>query len=159
MSNSWKSPTTIIAMITLVLAISGNVFQFYNFQRDTEKWEVEKATINIQKNDLQRRLQVFEREHDIKQQRIAEVRQEIDKLSLQINNIKLEIRGAVNIANSAINAGFSDNGIEIGNATLRADAAKERILSLSSTKEKLEKERAEKEKVYNILVGLTNSNF
>jgi chromosome segregation ATPase len=159
MSDSWKSPSTIIALITLLLSIAGNVFQYYNFQRDTEKWEVEKANMHIQKNNLDKRLQVFEQEHENKLQRITELRQEIDNLSLEIDNTKMEIRGAENIGMSAIGAGFRDTGIEISNATLRADAAKDRIISLIRTREKLEKEKAEKEKVYNILVGLTNSNF
>lgn len=154
MSERWNSPTTVIALISLLLSISGNIFQYFTFQRDTEKWDNEKANFVIQRNDLQKRLKIFEDDHEIRQQRITEVKKQIDKLSLDIEGVKREISGTYNIMTIAIGSGFNRGSEEETNdATSRAEVAKDKIVTLMATKERLEKEKVEMEKVYNVLVS------
>jgi len=155
MSDSWKSPTTIIAIITLLLSICGNVFQYYNFQFDKQKWEVEKQTAINQNNDLRKRLDVFLEKEDLKKGRLEELKAEIDNMTISIENLTKEISAATFIAQMAtlttLNNESSDQ--EKDDAVARSEAALDRTKELTKSKERLIEHKKEKELEYNRILN------
>lgn len=154
MSDSWKSPTTIIALVTLLLSICGNIFQYYNFKLDKEKWEIEKENIVQQKNDLQKRLDVFLKEKEVEEKRVSELKDEIDQLTVDIDKLSKEITSALFIAQMATSRMLSSESTEQeqADALNRSEAAIARSKELEAMKERLINKKKEKEAEYNKIV-------
>jgi len=155
MSDSWKSPTTIIAIITLLLSICGNVFQYYNFQFDKQKWEVEKQTAINQNNDLRKRLDVFLEKEDLKKGRLEELKAEIDNMTISIENLTKEISAATFIAQMATSTTLNNESSdqEKDDAVARSEAALDRTKELTKSKERLIEHKKEKELEYNRILN------
>lgn len=154
MSDSWKSPATIIAIVTVLVSVCGNVFQYYNYKLDQEKWQTEKQAIDQQSNELRQRLNVFLEQQRQQEARRTELKRELDSLTEQISSLTKEITGANNIAAIAVARSLLPDisQEEKDEAIYRAEAARDRARSLAEKKEVLIASKTEKEKSYNISV-------
>ena len=155
MSDTWKSPTTIISIVAVLISISGNVFQYYTYRFEKEKWIVEEQNINQQKKDLQERLNVFLNEKHIEEQRAEELKNELDEISDKIKNLDKEISSAYFIAQMAASTMIDPNSTqeESDNAHDRVEAAQAKAKSMEIEKDKLVQEKKIKEIEYNKFVS------
>lgn len=158
MSDNWKSPTTIIGLVTLLLSIGGNIFQYSNFEFEKHKWETNKEEVIAQKNDLEKRLAVYINQHKVWEQRILELKKEIENYTADIESLRKEINSSIFIAGIATSRSLDPESTEDekNDAIQRSEAALERSKYLSKEKEQLVQEKKEKELEYNKLVALIN---